>query len=125
MPVLYGYNESGRNLGVCHGDDLFAMFKVKGIDQADEDLAVTLKMVRLWVNFAKGESPSEKWDSLVKGKNPNFALLDGDELRMADLKTFKSFDLRLAPVTSHLQHLRHARKDGRRTDKDQAKRDEL
>lgn len=103
LPQFYGYNSSLGDLGVCHGDELFTLFKQRGFDKSDADRKMSEKLIGLWTHFATHEMPSADWRPYDVEE---MAVLDENPLRLEDSQAYAAYDKRLMLVAELLMKLR-------------------
>ncbi|CAG2102857.1 unnamed protein product [Medioppia subpectinata] len=75
-PAIPVFPECRGWMGVCHGDDVMMLFgfplKLKGITFTDNDVKLSLDMIKTWSTFARTGSPpqlgADKWEEAVDRK---------------------------------------------------------
>ena len=83
LPMTYEYYDkiSKYDFGVCHGDDLFVLFRQENFKEELKNQDMIKKMVKLWTQFAHTGVPDQEWQALAKD-NHKWAALDERKLRM-------------------------------------------
>lgn len=124
---ILGIELYNHELGVCHSDELFAMFQPHLLPisslQTEEDKLVSKRVLTYWTNFAKSGNPNNGMEVEVEWKpsgKPSFLYLDinsGNDLSMdydedhrkrtdlwltiqADVRRYRNFLSDKPPLTS-------------------------
>ena len=126
LPQVLGFDTSLGDLGVCHGDELFIMYRHKGISKTPRDLRMTDKMIKLWCDIAEGQPMPKGWRSVQEDATKiDYAILDLGDVRMGR-KEEDSEERRLREfVMEKLVLLREVREKKRQSRHENEDKDEL
>jgi len=106
----YGYDkEKYGDLGVGHADELFLLFRnaMNQQGRTEEDQKVADHLMRMWLNFAKGQAPDDKWKRL-EGPGEYYHVIDENaEIRLPMDRKESGLDMVWSTTNLARQYTRH------------------
>ena len=71
-------------MGISHIDELPMLFNFRRFNYTEEDLKMSGKLLKLWIDFSVNGQSNESWESVDNFENPKFAVINLDPIKMTN-----------------------------------------